>query len=281
MKITVVTISYNQGAFLEEAINSVLSQQGVDIDLEYIVVDPGSTDNSREIIKKYENRISKVIFEKDKGPGDGLNKGFAQATGNIYGYLNADDILLPGAILKAVKYFEENQSIDVISAHGYVIDDVGKRIHGIFSNKLSSSVFSKQRYTVGYSIIVQPSTFFRKEIFIKTGGFDNAYRIMWDGALAVDFMNLGARFKVINEFWSGFRIYSNSITGTLQNNDNRAMEVYKSMQKRAGLSPIPSWKYPFLKYLGWLSEPFLLYKRLMDGFANPKRLNVEVPRPNS
>jgi glycosyltransferase involved in cell wall biosynthesis len=279
MKISIVTISFNQGAFLEEAIASVLNQRGVD--LEYIIVDPGSTDNSREIIKKYESRIHKIVFEKDKGPGDGLNKGFAHATGDILGFLNADDVLYPGALAEALDYFKKNPDLDVLSGHGYVIDETGKKVHKLFSNKLSSSRFSKQRYAIGYSIVVQPSTFFKKEIFIKTGGFDNSYRIMWDGALVVDFMNLKAKFKVAPKFWSGFRIYSNSITGSLTDNDNRAMEVYKNMQKRAGLNALPGWKYAYIRYAGWLLEPSLLIKRLIDGLTNPKRSNVEIPRPKS
>ena len=277
MKISIVTISYNQGPFLEAAINSVLSQAGADI--EYIVVDPGSTDNSRDIIRKYESKIARIILDKDKGPADGLNKGFSLATGDIYGYLNADDILLPGALQEVTGFFNQMPEADVISAHGYIIDENGKRLYKVFSNKLSSSSFVKKRYTIGYSSIVQQSTFFRKEIFIKTGGFDNSYKIMWDGALAVDFMNLQANFKTVNKFWSGFRIYSNSITGSGQHNDKRAMETYWAMQKRAGLSRIPRWEYPFLKWIGWFLVPTLFWKRLVDGIENPRRLKISVPLP--
>jgi len=94
MKFSIVTISYNQAQFLEKAILSVLNQEGVG--LEYIVVDPGSTDGSREIIERYRDRFGHVVFEKDHGPADGLNKGFQYATGDVYGYLNSDDVLLPG-----------------------------------------------------------------------------------------------------------------------------------------------------------------------------------------
>jgi glycosyltransferase involved in cell wall biosynthesis len=91
-KVSIVTISYNQCAFLERAIQSVLAQNYPEV--EYIVVDPGSTDGSRDIIERYRSRISKLILEPDKGPVDGLNKGFSVATGEIYGYLNA---LVPSA----------------------------------------------------------------------------------------------------------------------------------------------------------------------------------------
>lgn len=279
MKISIVTISFNQGAYLEEAILSVLNQEG--IDLEYIVVDPGSTDQSRDIIEKYKDRIDKIVFEKDKGPGDGLNKGFSYATGDILGYLNADDVLYPGALKEVMDCFLQTPDVDVLSGHGYIIDETGKKIYKVFSSKLSSSRFIKKRYTIGYTSIVQQSTFFTKEIFVRTGGFDNSYRIMWDGALSVDFMNLNARFRTVNRFWSGFRIYSNSITGSGQHNDTKALDTYRRMQERAGLSPIPGWQYPILKWVGWLMTPGLLWKRIVDGFENPKRLNIEVPLPDN
>jgi glycosyltransferase involved in cell wall biosynthesis len=279
MKISIVTISYNQSTFLEEAISSVLDQK--DVDFEYIVVDPGSKDNSREIINRYKEKIGKIIFEKDDGPADGLNKGFSYATGEIYGYLNADDILFPGALRDVVDSFRQMPDADVISGHGYIIDKNSKKLYRVFSNKLSSSRFVKKRYTIGYSSVVQQSTFFRKEIFEKSGGFDKAYKIMWDGALTVDFMNHGASFKTVNKIWSGFRIYSESITGSGQHNDTRALDTYRAMQKRAGLTSVPLWEYPVLKYIGWLLEPSLLCKRIADGIRNPKRLNIKVPLPSS
>ena len=100
MKVSVVTVSFNQARFLERAIRSVLGQDYDDI--EYIVVDPGSTDGSRAIVERWRDRIDRIILEPDRGPPDGLNKGFAAATGEIFAYLNADDALLPGAVRAAV-----------------------------------------------------------------------------------------------------------------------------------------------------------------------------------
>ena len=96
LKISIVTLSFNQRAYLQEAIDSVLSQGY--LDLEYIVVDPGSTDGSRDLIKSYGDRIAHCIFEPDRGAADGLNKGFERATGDVFGFLNADDLLFPGAL---------------------------------------------------------------------------------------------------------------------------------------------------------------------------------------
>lgn len=125
MKISIVTISFNQTCFLEEAICSVLEQGYPNV--EYIVVDPGSTDGSREIIERYSDRIDKVIFEPDEGPADGLNKGFAHASGDVFGFLNSDDVLEPGALSGAARYFEARPEVDVVSGHSWIIDEEGRK----------------------------------------------------------------------------------------------------------------------------------------------------------
>ncbi len=113
--VSIVTISFNPAEFVERTILSVLAQDYPDI--EYIVVDPGSTDGSREIIERYRPRISKIILRPDHGAADGLNGGFAEATGEIFGFLNSDDMLLPGAVSSAVAFLEKHKEIDVVSGH--------------------------------------------------------------------------------------------------------------------------------------------------------------------
>src|SRR4051794_11958143 len=104
-KFSVVTISFNQAEFLERAIQSVL-RQDCEAGIQYIVVDPGSTDGSRDVIEKYRSRLSHVILAPDLGPADGLNKGFKIATGDILCYLNSDDEFLPGAFRRVANFFE-------------------------------------------------------------------------------------------------------------------------------------------------------------------------------
>ena len=279
MKISIVTISFNQANYIEETIKSVLAQKN--IDLEYIVVDAGSTDGSREIILKYKSQINKIIFEKDEGPADGLNKGFAHASGDIYGYINSDDIFLPSALEEVVACFTKYPYVDVLSGHGYLIDANGNKLNKIFSNKLSSTLLAKQRFTTGYSCLIQPSTFFTKDVFNKTGGFDITEKIIWDGVLALDFMNNKTNFKVVNRIWSGFRIYSSSITGSGKLSDSKALNSFQKMQIKAELTIIPGWKYPFIKYIGWLSEPSLLLTRIIEGIKNPDRMKIKLPLPKN
>jgi glycosyltransferase involved in cell wall biosynthesis len=210
VRVSIVTISYNQVEFLERAILSVVEQRGAEV--EYIVVDPGSTDGSRELIDRYADRIAHRLYEPDQGPADGLNKGFSLATGEIYGYLNSDDVLEPGALAKVVDFFGRNPEIDVVSGHGWVIGPDDRRLRRIWSDR-----FRRRHAAYGTSIQIQPSTFIRREAFKVTGGFNIENRSNWDGELMVDLFLSGARFAVIDGFLSGYRLHAVSITnsGTL------------------------------------------------------------------
>ena len=155
MKISIVTLSFNQHAYLKEAIDSVLSQGYSN--LEYIVVDPGSTDGSRELIKGYGDRIAHTIFEPDRGASDGLNKGFAHATGDVFGFLNADDILFPGSLNHVARFFEAHPECDVVMGDGYKIDGRGRRTRHFVAHD-----FSVRRFFYGGTQWLQQSTFFER-----------------------------------------------------------------------------------------------------------------------
>lgn len=211
MKISIVTISYNQGRFLKECIDSVLLQRpslaAIGVALEYIVVDPGSVDGSRKLIESYGYDLV-TIFESDSGPADGLNRGFAKATGDIFAYMNADDKYLPGALVTAMKVFHSNRC-DVFFAHGWVISEDGSKLHRCLSHK-----FSLREYARGNCVVMQQSTFFRKDAYIKAGGFNEDNRVSWDGELMVDMAIAGCSIVRVNKFLSCFRVYETSISGS-------------------------------------------------------------------
>ncbi|MGI9485326.1 MAG: glycosyltransferase family 2 protein [Geminicoccaceae bacterium] len=213
MKISMVTLSFNQGRFLESAIRSVIDQQGVDLD--YIVVDPGSTDESRSTIERYQDRLSHVVYERDDGPADGLNRGFARASGQIYGFLNADDLLRPGALAKVAQAFEQNPNADIISGNGHILDAGGATIRRMYSDR-----FSLWGYLYGGAVLLQQSTFFRASAFETAGGFNVNNRTCWDGELWLDMALAGKRFLRANGFWSGFRVYGGTITSGIHGNDD-------------------------------------------------------------
>jgi glycosyltransferase involved in cell wall biosynthesis len=185
---------------------SVLSQ---DYDnLEYIVVDPGSTDGSRDVIHRYASRIHKVVLDKDHGAAEGLNNGFRHATGEFYGFLNADDVLFPGA-LKAVAAAVRSSKADVLSGHCMMID-----AHGRATRRSYSDCFSLKAIANGGCVLMQPSTFFRAALFREVGGFNAENRSNWDAELWIDMAFHGAKFGVLPMTLSGYRIYPGTITAS-------------------------------------------------------------------
>jgi glycosyltransferase involved in cell wall biosynthesis len=184
LKLSIVTVNYNYGHFLEETILSVLNQ-GYE-NLEYIIIDGGSTDNSVEIIKKYEDRLAFWSSEKDNGIYDALNKGFSKCTGDIMAYINSDDVYLPWSFDTVTSVFAANPSINWISTlqPGY-IDYVSRnrwfdRLPGFSKRAFLDGVYAG-RYSK-YRFIQQESTFWRKNLWEHFGG-----KINTDYELAGDF----------------------------------------------------------------------------------------------
>ena len=207
MKISLVTLSFNQRAYLREAMDSVISQAFPE--LEYIVVDPGSTDGSRELIQSYAPHITHTIFERDKGPGDGLNKGFTRATGDVYGFLNSDDLLLPGSLQRVADFFKRNPECAMALGNGYVIDGEGRRLRHVEARD-----FTVRRYFYGGSKFLQQSTFFRADAFLRSPKFNVENRTCWDGELFVTMAAQGARIGYIQADLASFRLHDASISGS-------------------------------------------------------------------
>ncbi|MGA8739908.1 MAG: glycosyltransferase family 2 protein [Terracidiphilus sp.] len=227
MKISIVTLSLNQRAYLQQAIDSVLSQGCRD--LEYIVVDPGSTDGSREVIRSYGSQIAHTIFEPDRGAADGLNKGFAHATGEVFGFLNADDLLFPGSLRHVANYFQAHSDCDMVMGNGYVIDGSGQKVRHIIARD-----FTARRYFYGGTSWMQQSTFFRREIFLRSSKFNLQNRTCWDGELFVNMASLGAKVGYMNADLSGFRIYAASISGSGKNLDAYKKDSRRIFQQTTG-----------------------------------------------
>src|SRR5712692_1271857 len=180
MKIGIVTISCNQAKYLAEAIESVSVADPER--LEYVIVDPGSSDGSREIIQRYRRRFSRMIFEPDQGPPDGLNRGFAALSADILGYLNSDDRFAPGALDFVLRYFERHPDVDVLCGSIRIVDEHGKPS---FRRRTPDPV-DLRRYAYETCFFWQQATFFRREAFLKTGGFNVDSKTTWDGELVVD-----------------------------------------------------------------------------------------------
>lgn len=262
MKISIVMLSYNQGRFLEAAIRSVVEQEGVDLD--YILVDPGSTDDSRSIIEKYRKKIRTVVLDRDDGPAHGLNKGFEQATGDIYGFINADDLLSPRALSEVAQAFHNHPEADVISGHGHLIDDEDRQIRRMYSDR-----FSLWGYLYGGVVLLQQSTFFRARAFDVAEGINIANRTCWDGELWLDMALAGKRFHRVNKFWSAYRVYEESITGSIAgkgdyraayDRDRRRMFMKARGRVPGGLKDKGQWLAA--RAVKWGTNPVALSARL-------------------
>ncbi|HTL61929.1 MAG TPA: glycosyltransferase family 2 protein [Nitrospira sp.] len=161
--VTVVTPSFNQGRFIRETIESVLSQDYPN--LEYLVIDGGSTDETQEVLKAYGSRLCWVA-EKDEGQADAVNKGLRKAKGEIFGWLNSDDTYLPGTISKIVQFFQAFPSVALVYGQAKYVDAEGRVVgwHPVEEfdyKRLAETCF-----------ISQPAVFFRREVFEEVGPLD-------------------------------------------------------------------------------------------------------------
>jgi glycosyltransferase involved in cell wall biosynthesis len=205
VKVSIVTISYNQAQYLPACIESILSQTACEI--EYIVVDPGSTDGSRAIIDSYGDRIIKV-YEKDFGPADGLNRGFAKATGDIFGFINSDDYLLPGALKHVAHFFSKHDDQVFVTGHGYSDTDGGAKV------QIYPSVLTTETMLYQSAVMFQQATFFPAKLFQQAGGFNINNKTCWDFELFLSFLLAGAKHYVLPSDLAAFRLHAGSISGS-------------------------------------------------------------------
>jgi glycosyltransferase involved in cell wall biosynthesis len=270
LKFSVVTISYNQARFLPAAIESVLAQRAAGAVVEYIVCDPGSTDDSRAIIDSYGAAIDCRVFERDNGPADGLNRGFANATGDIFCYLNSDDLFLPGAFAAVARWFEQNPEIDVACGHGVVIDEDGAVLRRVWSEP-----YGRRAVAFGAHVQIQPSTFIRAAAFRKSGGFDPDDRANWDGDLLVSLYLSGARIAVIDAMLGGYRLHGESITATGKLAEGHARSGARRFARLMGreLRPSDRWTMQVLRLAKHLRWPLRTLERMRRGplFRRPPR----------
>ena len=205
MEVSVATLSRNQGEYISSAIDSVLRQSFLS---KYLVYDIDSTDGSRQIISKYRDQLVPFFVDSDLGPSDGLNRCLASLESEIFYYLNADDIVLPGAFKFANEYFRNHPECDVLHGALQIINR-----EGIVTRTLPPIDFSLKAYALGVSVVYQQSTFFRRSC-LQNVRFNLENRTCWDGELIVDLAMAGYEIHKTNTILGQFRIYSESITGS-------------------------------------------------------------------
>jgi glycosyltransferase involved in cell wall biosynthesis len=194
--VSVVTPSYNQAEFLEDTIQSVLAQDYPEI--EYIIVDGGSTDGSVEIIKKYQSELAWWVSEPDEGQASAINKGMSRAQGEIVAWLNSDDLYLPGAVGEAVASFQSHPRTSFVFGNAITIDAEGY--------PLKELVFPDWGLEdlVGFRIICQPAVFMRRDAFQHVNGLDPNYHFMLDHQLWIRIASMEP-IKHETSFWAAAR----------------------------------------------------------------------------
>lgn len=212
-RISIVTPSFNQGEFIEQTILSVLEQNYPN--LEYIIIDGGSTDKSIDIIKKYEKHLAYWVSEKDRGQYHAVNKGFAQSTGGIMAWINSDDMYCRWAFKAIAEIFDQHPDVEWLTTLFPMIWDSDGQAAGCFARPgYSRDAFYEGRYSDLFSFkalqyIQQESTFWRRSLWERSGA-----KLSESLFLAADF-DLWARFYEYAELagvsipLAGFRMHSN------------------------------------------------------------------------
>jgi glycosyltransferase involved in cell wall biosynthesis len=213
MKFTIITPNKNGCRFLEETIRSVLCQREADIDLEYIVIDGGSTDDSLKIIRSYQQDISQIISEPDRGPVSAINKGLRLASGAIVAWLNADDRYHPGTLKKVAQVMAAHPKRALCFGACRIIDEEGREIRrGITSFKEAFSPLSS-RFTIQcLNHVSQPAMFFRSSALEAAGLLREDMVAAWDYDFILRLWRQGGAARVSGAPLADFRWHPASIS---------------------------------------------------------------------
>ncbi|HZT28239.1 MAG TPA: glycosyltransferase family 2 protein [Bryobacteraceae bacterium] len=248
--VSIVTPSYNSGRFLEETIQSVLSQDYAHID--YLVMDGGSTDGTREILERYRGRL-RYVSERDRGQADAVNRGFRLSRGSVFAFLNADDTYLPGAISTVVRHMREHPEAGVVYGEGYHVTEAGEVINRYPTQVFDPEKFRRQCY------ICQPAAFLRREAFEAVGLLDAKLHYALDYDL---WIRVAQRYPMVKveEYLARSRMHRQN--KTLRHLREVFREVFLVLRRHYGYVP-SNWLYGYSAYLVSGEDPVF-----------------EVPRPS-
>ena len=200
MKISIVTPSFNQGQYLEKTITSVLQQDYKNT--EYHILDGGSTDNTVEVLNKYDKELTSWVSEKDNGQSHAINKGIKLSAGEIFGYINSDDYYEEGVFEKAIIFFKNNPDVDIIYGNFNYVDK-----NNLILSKQKGMPFDSGIFRYDQDLICQPASFWRKSVFDKIGVFDEDLKFLMDYEFFLRCIDAKLKIKYVNFTIANLRLH--------------------------------------------------------------------------
>jgi hypothetical protein len=229
-RISIVTPSFNQAHFLEQTIRSVLDQGYPN--LEYIIIDGGSTDGSADLIRKYESSLAYWVSEPDRGQTHAINKGMARATGDIVAYLNSDDYYLPGALHRVAREFAAQPDADLFHGRCRIVDE-----HGVATGERVGRIFSFEEVIDLWGVwwnrrnYVQPEVFWTKRIADRIGPFREDLFFVMDWEYWTRMFRAGGKPAFIDEELSCFRLHKNQKSSHSRRSADEQLTVLGALLK--------------------------------------------------
>jgi glycosyltransferase involved in cell wall biosynthesis len=252
-RVSIITPSYNQAAFLEETIQSVFAQEYPD--LEYFIIDGGSTDGSVELIQRYADRLAGWVSEKDRGQAEAINKGFARATGEIVAWINSDDYYLPGALREAVGALTAHPECGMVFGDVVSIDGAGTPINVMTYGDWGLDELMQ------FNIIGQPAVFLRRAVLEQAGGLDLAYHYLLDHQLWLRVAQL-APVRYLPRRWAAARFHAGAKNVAQAAGFGReAVRIARWMAEEPGLAE----RYRRLRRRIWAGAHRMDGRYLLDG----------------
>lgn len=223
-RISIITPSYMQGRYVERTVRSVLLQDYPN--LEYIVLDGGSTDETLNVLEPYVERLSHFHSGPDGGQADAIRRGFDMASGDILAYLNSDDLLTPGALHFVARFFQQNPDVDAIYSHRLVVDEIDRVVAYWILPPHSNFLM------VRFAMIPQETCFWRRSAYEAAGGLDPSFHFALDYDLFVRMMRNG-RFRRVHRMLGAFRRHIEQKTFLLY--QTVGLEEVEKVQRREGI----------------------------------------------
>ncbi|QDV67256.1 Putative glycosyltransferase EpsE [Rosistilla carotiformis] len=244
VRISVVTPSYNQAEYVEQTILSVLQQDYSNV--EYLVLDGGSTDGSADIIEKYSDQLAYWCSAPDGGQADAISRGFARCTGDVICWINSDDLFLPGALSKVARYFTDHPETQCLSGGAFTIDEHNQPVKGFGVFTLGEqATFDKLRF-YAQDNLYQPAAFWRRSAYEAVGGVDPTLNFIMDYDLFAR-LALHSPFARLPALLACFRLHGECKSMRIQEVREAELELFRERYGASSCSELSQrlmyWKY--------------------------------------